>query len=105
MRRQHLTAFIALATLLCACSLAVPPIECPTVQSSPQPSNVLGCAQAVGAATAVLPAGHPRIVGMRFTWGTYCPPGAYCPLTPPSVGTVMFTFESVIPGQMTDAYV
>lgn len=87
-----------------ACSTVVPAAECDTTPWSPAPSNLLGCQEAVAAATDALAPDHAPIVRIWFTW-TYCQPGTLtCPIAYPFLGTVIFTFESVVSGRTTDSY-
>ncbi len=88
--RQQLTAFVAMAMLIAACSLAMPAVERPTAPTR-QPTNMLGCQQAV--ATSALPAGHSSIVDVQFGWGKYCSPESHCPLLPPFSGFVIFALR------------
>lgn len=90
--RQQLTAFVAMAMLIAACSLAMPAVECPTAPTR-QPPNMLGCQQAALVATSALPAGHSSTVRVQFGWGKYCSPESHCPLLPPFSGFVIFALR------------
>jgi hypothetical protein len=62
---------------------------------SPEPVEItLTCENAVEAAAAVLPAQHLPILGIEFHFGSYCPPGAFCPFTNAQNGYVVFVTGS-----------
>lgn len=101
-----------LAIVAVACSTPAPsptPTRSPSPTSSPaaqtvpqpvcdppptQPATTLTCEKAVAAATAVLPAEHLPVLSVEFHFGSYCPPGGYCPITSQQNGFVVFATGS-----------
>lgn len=89
-------ACVSLVALASACSgPSLPAPECNTPQyASPVPADALGCEESVAAAMTALRGHSGRIVRIQFGLGGYCAPGDYCPILPPGVGTVTFTFAN-----------
>ncbi|MEW5990732.1 MAG: hypothetical protein AB1736_05215 [Chloroflexota bacterium] len=73
-------------------ALPTPEVSCSETRFNPPP--VLTCAAGVAAAMTALPFLHPRIVSIEFAWGGWCPPGARCLVSLPTVGHVIFRFVS-----------
>jgi hypothetical protein len=62
---------------------------------SPKPVQVtLTCQNAVAAAAAVLPAQHLPILSVEFHFGSYCPPGGFCPFADAQHGYLVFVTGS-----------
>ena len=88
----------ALVAIAAACGSApstvpaTPEVSCSDTRFDPPP--VPTCGAAVAVATTALPFLHPRIVSIEFAWGAWCPPGARCLASMPTVGHVIFRFVS-----------
>jgi hypothetical protein len=98
---RRVAGMVLAALVLASCAAPSPPdspfpfsVDCG--EETPPPDSRLACETAVAAATGEL--GFlidSWIVRAEMRWGTYCPPGSYCPITPSNAGHVILTLEGL----------
>jgi hypothetical protein len=91
---RRLLAGVAALVLLAGCTSAPAMTPQPSFLQNcapvfPPGSPTLNCEDAVSAALASLPAGHPLITKVEFYYGYPCDPSASCPLGAGDVGYVL----------------
>ncbi len=99
MRSLVATGIVSLALASAACGAAPPSLDpvSTTVtcdDSIRPPPKTLPCAASIQAAILRLPSGHPAVVAIAFSYGSFCAPNVRCMLPGRDRGYVTFDFAA-----------